>query len=88
MVNASEETGDHRENDLSESQRRSLARKQAEGKSRREALRCLKRHLARRVWQLLRTPSDQDQRSNNDTTTNNTQPPITGNAPYFMPCAR
>jgi transposase len=30
-----------------------LARKQAEGKTRREALRCLKRHLARRVWQLL-----------------------------------
>src|SRR4051794_7757116 len=33
-----------------------LARKQAEGKSRREALRCLKRHLARRVWRLLRQP--------------------------------
>jgi transposase len=33
-----------------------LARKQAEGKSRIEALRCLKRHLARRVWTLLRTP--------------------------------
>jgi transposase len=31
-----------------------LARKQAEGKTRREALRCLKRHLARRVWKLLR----------------------------------
>jgi len=31
-----------------------LARKQAEGKSRREALRCLKRHLARTVWQALR----------------------------------
>jgi len=30
-----------------------LARKQAEGKTRREAIRCLKRHLARRVWQLL-----------------------------------
>jgi len=30
-----------------------LARKQAEGKTRSEALRCLKRHLARRVWQLL-----------------------------------
>lgn len=30
-----------------------LARRQAEGKSRREALRCLKRHLARRVWHLL-----------------------------------
>lgn len=33
-----------------------LARKQAEGKTRKEALRCLKRFLARRVWQLLRTP--------------------------------
>jgi transposase len=30
-----------------------LARKHAEGKSRREALRCLKRHLARRIWRLL-----------------------------------
>jgi transposase len=30
-----------------------LARKQAEGKTRIEALRCLKRHLARRVWRLL-----------------------------------
>ena len=30
-----------------------LARKQAEGKTRREAIRCLKRHLARRVWHLL-----------------------------------
>lgn len=30
-----------------------LARKQAEGKSNREALRCLKRHLIRRVWRLL-----------------------------------
>jgi transposase len=27
-----------------------LARRQAEGKTRREAIRCLKRHLARRVW--------------------------------------
>jgi transposase len=33
--------------------RRFLARKQAEGKTRIEALRCLKRHLARRVWRLL-----------------------------------
>jgi hypothetical protein len=30
-----------------------LTRKQAEGKTRREAIRCLKRHLARRVWHLL-----------------------------------
>jgi hypothetical protein len=34
-----------------------LARKQAEGKSRKEALRCIKRHLTRRVWQLLRSPA-------------------------------
>jgi transposase len=37
-----------------------LARKQAEGKSRMEALRCLKRFLARRVWQLLRAPTPGD----------------------------
>ena len=35
-----------------------LARKQAEGKTRREALRALKRHLARRVWRLLQPPAD------------------------------
>ena len=33
-----------------------LARKQAEGRTRMDALRCLKRHLARRVWKLLQTP--------------------------------
>ena len=33
-----------------------LARKQAEGKSRMEALRCLKRHLARRIFSLLTQP--------------------------------
>jgi transposase len=33
-----------------------LARKQAQGKSRIEALRCLKRHIARRTWNLMRTP--------------------------------
>ena len=37
-----------------------LARKQAEGKSRREALRCLKRHLARRVWRLLQPTNGTD----------------------------
>ena len=37
-----------------------LKRKQAEGKSRREALRCLKRHLARHVWLLLQ-PQDPSQ---------------------------
>jgi transposase len=34
-----------------------LARKQAQGKTRREALRCLKRYLARRVWRLLQPPA-------------------------------
>jgi transposase len=32
-----------------------LERKTSEGKTRREAMRALKRHLARRIWQLLRT---------------------------------
>ncbi len=34
-----------------------MARKRAAGKSFREALRCLKRHLARRVYRLLAAPS-------------------------------
>jgi transposase len=33
-----------------------IARKTAEGKTTREAIRCLKRHLARRIWHLLRAP--------------------------------
>ncbi len=33
-----------------------LARKRAEGKTYREAIRCLKRHLARRFYRLLTTP--------------------------------
>ena len=33
-----------------------LARKRAEGKSTKEAIRCLKRHLARRIWHLLQPP--------------------------------
>ena len=33
-----------------------VARKKAEGKTHREAVRSLKRHLARRTWQLLRAP--------------------------------
>jgi len=32
-----------------------MARKRAEGKSTREGLRCLKRHLARAVWQAMRS---------------------------------
>jgi hypothetical protein len=39
-----------------------IARKKTEGKTNRDAIRCLKRHLARRVWQLLRalTPIKND----------------------------
>jgi transposase len=37
-----------------------LARKHAEGKSRMEALRCLKRHLIRAVWQALRASRDRE----------------------------
>jgi transposase len=33
-----------------------IARKREEGKTNREALRCLKRHLARRIWHLLQPP--------------------------------
>jgi transposase len=33
-----------------------IARKRAEGKTNKEALRCLKRHLTRRIWHLLQTP--------------------------------
>ena len=34
-----------------------IAPKKAEAKTNRDAIRCLKRHLARRVWQLLQTPA-------------------------------
>ena len=38
-----------------------IARKRAEGKSTKEAIRCLKRHLTRRLWHLLQTaPPPQD----------------------------
>jgi transposase len=52
-----------------------LARKQAEGKTRREALRCLKRHLARRVWRLLQ-PAE----------TAATKPPIISRAGVMIHC--
>lgn len=52
-----------------------LTRKHAEGKTKREAIRCLKRHLARDVYRLLSTPTP-------------APPPITGTAPPLMPCTR
>jgi transposase len=45
---------------LHEPARTFLAKKQAEGKSRMEALRCLKRHLARAVWHALREARDRE----------------------------
>jgi transposase len=54
-----------------------LARKQAEGQTTKGALRCLKRHLARRFYHLLNTP-----------TPSPAKPPIPGIAPTFMPCVR
>jgi transposase len=53
-----------------------LQRKEAEGKSRIEAMRCLKRHLARHYYQLLvRPPAERRM-----------QPPIPGTAPIPMRC--
>jgi transposase len=66
-----------------------LERKQAQGKSRKEALRALKRYLARRVWRLLRSPTSKPAQAANDLperpTTRETVP---GNAPHLMPCVR
>jgi transposase len=57
-----------------------LERKQAEGKSRKEALRCLKRHLARRVWKLLHTPPPPAAPRTPTSAT------IVGTAPALTPC--
>jgi transposase len=46
-----------------------ITRKRAEGKTTREAIRCLKRHLARRIWQLLRTPSPAPNQATTPSTT-------------------
>lgn len=43
-----------------------LARKEAEGKSRKEALRCLKRHLARTVYRTLTTAKEQTMKPPNE----------------------
>jgi transposase len=52
-----------------------LQRKQAEGKSRMEALRCLKRHLARRVWRLLTFPAGQAMTMTTNPINNNANAP-------------
>ena len=60
-----------------------LDRRHAEGKTKREAIRCLKRHLARRIWRLLYTTAP----------TPPAPPPRPTNtvavgAPALMPCTR
>jgi predicted RNA polymerase sigma factor len=47
---------EQRRDDKHQAARMILARKTAEGKSTTEAIRCLNRHLARRVWHLLQPP--------------------------------
>ena len=75
-----------------------LARKEADGKTTKGALRCLKRHLARRFHQLLaETPAGQPSPRHATPTTppdipprprRNVDPDITGAAPFSMPCVR
>jgi transposase len=67
-----------------------LARKQAEGKSRKEALRTLKRYLARRVWRLLRSPAAPKAASVETPVPERptAHEKVPGDAPYFMPCMR
>jgi transposase len=71
-----------------------LERKHTEGKSKREAIRCLKRHLARRIWRILyttHTPASPPPAL----TPTPPRPPsrrpistIAGAAPAVMPCTR
>lgn len=62
-----------------------LARKQAEGKSRKEAIRCLKRFLARRIWHLLQPgPGDTAQPPTPQPTPHH--PTTAVRAPSLMPC--
>jgi transposase len=69
-----------------------LERKQAEGKTKKGALRCLKRHLARRFHHLLSLPAETPQRAPSNGPTVQTDPPrpadssTVGAAPAPMPC--
>jgi hypothetical protein len=58
-----------------------LDRRHSEGKTKKEAIRCLKRHLARRIWRLLYTTEPvpaYPHRRPTDT--------VTVGAPAMMPC--
>jgi transposase len=60
-----------------------LQRKQREGKTKREAIRCLKRHIAREIWHLLYNPQQPSAAPPTPTPT-----PIHATAPALMPCVR
>jgi transposase len=69
-----------------------LARKQAEGKTKQGALRCLKRHLARRFYHLLALPAEPPQHDRGDLgdglplAARRDEPRIPVAAPTPMPC--
>jgi transposase len=71
-----------------------LERKHAEGKSKREAIRCLKRHLARRIWRILYTTHTPASPPPAPTPTPPRPPSrrpistIAGTAPTLTPCTR
>jgi transposase len=71
-----------------------LARKEAEGKGKKGALRCLKRHLARRFHHLLSLPAQTPQSDPATGAAVHAVPPrrddasIVSTAPALMPCAR
>jgi transposase len=69
-----------------------LERKEAEGKTKKGALRCLKRHLARRFHHVLSVPSETPQRGPSNGPAVHTAPPqptdrsTVSAAPALMPC--
>ena len=71
-----------------------LDRKHTEGKSKREAIRCLKRHLARRIWRILYTTHTPASPPPTPTPTPQRPPSrrpistIAGGAPAVMPRTR
>jgi len=61
-----------------------LARRQTEGKAKLEAIRCLKRHIARQIWHLL----DNSQRQSQAPPTTTPARVVVTAAPALMPCVR
>jgi hypothetical protein len=62
-----------------------LARKQAEGHTTKGALRCLKRHLARRIHRLLAEPPDDQQPTVNGKPITTPQPTAINSTPPKIP---